>query len=372
MNEQILVRQKEAMERFDLDAVVAFSTENVAYGIGYLIPSQSLNLRHRQFAVVANRDGKSVLLLTSNELPEAEERSAVRDFRPYDQFADDPMEVLAGILKDMGLAEGRIGLEMDSLSANRWEVLRTHLQRALWEDGCEAFRYARMVKTPDELDKLRKAARIADLAQAEAHPHVHVGVTEHEVYRHIVNRAIEHGADRVLMVQVAAGERSTYSNPTPGEYRMKSGEVVKIDTFVEVGGYLSDTGRAFVVGEASQIQRDAWARMQETMAAIHSTIRPGTSTKDLWQIFVDTFKKYDMEPAMRFLGHGLGLSLHEEPFIAAHTDTTLEEGMVFAIEPVYETRDKKMGFHLEDNVIVTRDGVENMTSHFGPELIVLG
>jgi Xaa-Pro aminopeptidase len=372
MNEHILKRQKEALGRFGLDALVAFSMENVAYGTGYLIPSQSLNLRHRQFAVVVNGDGKTALLLTSNEAPEAEERSAIRDLRPYDQFADDPMEVLAGILKDMGVAEGRIGLEMDSLSANRWETLKTHVQRAQWEDGCEAFKYARMIKTPDELDRLRKAARIADLAQAEAHPHVHVGVTEREIYRHVVDRAIANGADNILMVQVAAGERSAYSNPTPGDYRMKRGEVVKIDTFVEVGGYLSDTGRAFVVGEANQIQRDAWARMQETMAAIHTIIRPGVSTKSLWQTFVNTFKKYDMEPAMRFLGHGLGLSLHEEPFIAAHTDTTLEEGMVFAIEPVYETRDKKMGFHLEDNVIVTSDGVENMTSHFGPDLIVLG
>lgn len=372
MDDHILERQKEAMGRFGLDALVAFSMENVAYGTGYLIPSQSLNLRHRQFAVVVNRDGKSALLLTSNEAPEAEERSAIRDLRPYDQFADDPMGVLTDILKDMGVAEGRIGLEMDSLSARRWETLKGHLQGAQWEDGCEAFKYARMVKTPDELDRLRKAARIADLAQAEAHPYVHVGVTEREIYRHVVDRAIAHGADNILMVQVAAGERSTYSNPTPGDYRMKRGEVVKIDTFVEVGGYLSDTGRAFVVGKANQIQRDAWARMQETMAGIHAIIRPGASTKSLWETFVNTFKKYDMEPAMRFLGHGLGLSLHEEPFIAAHTDTTLEEGMVFAIEPVYETRDKKMGFHLEDNVIVTRDGVENMTSHFGPELIVLG
>ena len=78
-----------------------------------------------------------------------------------------------------------------------------------------------------------------------------------------------------------------------------------------------------------------------------------------------------MAPAMRFLGHGLGLSLHEEPFIAAHTDTPLEAGMVFAIEPVYKT-DDGMGFHLEDNLIVTATGVENMTARFGPDLIVAG
>ncbi len=88
-------------------------------------------------------------------------------------------------------------------------------------------------------------------------------------------------------------------------------------------------------------------------------------------MFAETFAKYRMAPAMRFLGHGLGLSLHEEPFIAAHTDTVLEAGMVFAVEPVSKTGEG-MGSHLEDNVIVTPTGIENMTSRFGPDLIVLG
>jgi Xaa-Pro dipeptidase len=372
MDQYILARQMEAMKKFELDALVAYSAENVAYGTGYIIPSQALNLRTRQFAVAVNRDGRAALLLTSNELPEAEERSAVREFRPYDQFADDPMLVLAGLLKELGVADGKIGLEMDAIPADRWEDLKRHLPKARWEHGSKAFYHARMIKTSGELERLRKASRIADLAQAKAHAYVKIGATEHEIYRHVVDQAIAHGADKILMVQVAAGERSTYSNPSPSDYRMKKGEVVKVDTFVSVGGYLSDTGRAFVVGEAYPAQRDIWARMQETQTAILATIRPGASTQDLWRVFTGTFKKYGMEPCMRFLGHGLGLNLHEEPFVAAHTDTELKEGMVFAIEPDYNTKDKKMGFHLEDNLIVTRNGVENMTSHFGPELIVLG
>jgi Xaa-Pro aminopeptidase len=281
------------------------------------------------------------------------------------------MAVLAGILKDLGVAEARIGLEMDAIPADRWEALRKLLPRAKWEHGAEAFHYARMVKTPTELNLLRKAARIADTAQGEAHAQVREGMTEQELYRLIVDRALAHGAEAVLMVQVAAAERSTYSNPTPSGRTVNRGEIVKIDVFVTVGGYLSDTGRAIVIGEASPLQRDIWAKMQDTLAAIHATIRPGAHTSDLWRVFVETFKKHGMAPVIRFLGHGLGLSLHEEPFIAAHTDTVLEAGMVFAIEPVYKT-DDGMGYHLEDNVIVTPSGVENMTSRFGPELIVLG
>lgn len=371
MDQHIMTRQRAAMAHHGLDALVAYSRENVAYGAGYTVPSQALNIRNRQFAVVCNRDGRAAMLLTANELPEAQARSTLKDLRPYDEFADNPMAVLAGILTDLGVAEAKIGLEMDAIPADRWEVLKKALPRATWAHGAEAFHDARRVKTPGELERLREAARIADAAQAEAHAQVREGMTEQGLYRLIVDRALAHGAESILMIQVAAAERSSFSNPTPGPRPLKRGEIVKIDVFVTVGGYLSDTGRAIVIGEASKQQRDIWAHMQETLAAIHTAIRPGARTSDLWRVFLQTFKQYNMAPAMRFLGHGLGLSLHEEPFIAAHTDSVLEAGMVFAIEPVYKTADG-MGFHLEDNLIVTPTGMENMTSRFGPDLIVVG
>jgi len=371
MDEQIAARHRAAMAHHGLDALVAYSKENVAYGAGYVVPSQLLNMRSRQFAVACNRDGRAAMLLTANELSEAKARSTLTDLRPYDEFADDPMAVLAGILKDLGAAEGKIGLEMDAIPADRWEALKRLLPRAKWEHGADAFHFARMVKTPGELDRLRKAARAADLAQADAHAQVREGMTEQDLYRLLMDRVLAHGAEGVLMIQVAAGERSSFSNPTPSERRLKRGELVKVDIFVTVGGYLSDTGRAIVIGEANPTQREIWSRMQETLAAIHAAIRPGARTSDLWRVFVEGFKKHGMIPVIRFLGHGLGLSLHEEPYIAAHADTVLEAGMVFAIEPVYKTGDG-MGYHLEDNVIVTPTGVENMTSRFGRDLLVVG
>jgi Xaa-Pro aminopeptidase len=145
---------------------------------------------------------------------------------------------------------------------------------------------------------------------------------------------------------------------------------VKIDVFVSLSGYLSDTGRAVVVGAASKEQKDIWARLQETLSAIEDRIRPGASTRDLWNEFTSRFRNHGMQPAIRVLGHGLGLSLHEEPFIGAHTDTTLESGMVFALEPIY--REGDIGYHIEDIVLVTDSGVENLTTLLPRQLIVAG
>jgi Xaa-Pro aminopeptidase len=309
------------------------------------------------------------MLLTSNELQEAQARSTLTDFYPYDEFNDDPMETLASMLRDLGVADARIGLELDALPADLWDELKPLVPDARWEHGRDAFQFARKIKTEAELERLREVARIADRAQAAAHPHVKVGMTEQEVYRMIADAALAEGAETVG-AQVAAGERSSYSNPTPSDVKLEKGDAVKVDVFCSLGGYLSDTGRAFVVGEASPEQQATWAAQQEALAAIHAAVRPGATTKDLWDTFIETFDRHDMKPAMRFLGHGLGLSFHEQPFIAAHVDTPLEAGMVMAVEPVFRNGD--IGYHLEDNLIVTDDGSENMTTTFGPELIVLG
>jgi Xaa-Pro aminopeptidase len=367
---EIAQRLRRATGHHGLDALVGYSKENVAYGIGYTIPSQALGVRDRQFALALNADGDAALLLTANEADEARSRSKVADLRPYDEFADDPMEVLAQMLSDLGVDRGKIGVELDVFPADRWERLKRLLPQAEFVAGRSAFQEARMIKTSTELELLRKAARIADLAQLEARAEVREGMLERDLFRLVVDRALANGADSVLLVQVAAGERSALSNPTPSDRALRHGDVVKIDTFVSVNGYLSDTGRWIVIGEASDEQRQIWHRMHETMMALHAAIRPGLVASDLWDTFVREFGRHEMKPAIRFLGHGLGLSLHEEPFIAAHSETVLEEGMVLAIEPIYRIGD--IGFHLEDNLIVTSNGVENMTSRLGTELAVVG
>ncbi len=370
VNEFILKRLMGAMERSGLDAIVAYSPDNVAYSAGYIVPSHTLGIRNRQFAVAINRDGRAAMLLTSNELQEAQARSHLNDFRPYDEFTDDPMEVLAGALRDLGVANGKIGIELDAIPAERYSRLQSQFKAARWAPAAGTFAHARMVKSGDELQRLRRAAGAAEAAQAEAHAQVTVGMTERDLYRILSAGALKHGADKILMIQVAAGERSSFSNPVPSDRMLQRGDQVKIDMFVTVDGYLSDTGRTIVLASASQMQRDVWSRMQETLLKIEGLIRPGISTRELWNTFQQTFAKYSMVPKIRFLGHGLGLSLHEEPFMSAHSDTPLEAGMVFALEPNYKT--DNVAFHLEDNIIVTADGIENMTNRFGSDLLVVG
>lgn len=370
MDSAIAGRFEEALSAHDLDAIVGYSQENVAYGLGYTIPSQALNNRDRQFALAVNRDGASALLLTANEQEEARLRGDIEDLRPYEELTDDPMEVLAGALRDLGVERRRIGVELDVFPVERFERLRHFLPDATFVSARSAFQHARRIKTPREIEKLREAARIADVAQAGAHAQIQAGMTERDVYRLVVDHALKQGADEVRLVQVAASERSALSNPTPTDRELRRGDVLKIDVFVSVGGYLSDTGRWIVVGEPTSHHSEVWNRMQETMDRIHEAIHPGVKAGSVWDTFVEHFARYGMKPAIRFLGHGLGLSLHEDPFVAPNISDPLESGMVIAVEPIF--REGEIGYHFEDNLLVTPDGVENLTGRLGRELPVVG
>ena len=368
MDEFIRSRQCAAMKTHGLDALVAFSRENVAYGAGYIVPSQKLDIRNRKFAMVVNADGASRMLLTANEVDEAKARALVKDLRPYDEFADDPMETLVAIFAELGVKSGRIGLELDAMPAVLWDRLRALMPNGAFVDGSPVLAEARYVKSPRELGFIRKATQVAHRAQAETHKKMRDGVSEKSAARWIINSALEQGADDITMVQVASGERSVFSNPVPIDRIMRRGQDVKIDVFVTCQGYLSDTGHCVWIEEASDHERDMWKKVEEVMDELVGCVKPGMTTRELWDRYIAEFTKRGLTTPSRFLGHGLGLSLHEEPFIAEHNDIVIEPGMVMAVEPVYV--EGQSLFWLEDNLLVTETGCENLTTALPHGIIV--
>lgn len=367
-------RLGEAMGVDGVDAVVAVSPENVAYVAGYTVPSQALGVRNRFFAAVVTRSGDSAMILTANELKEAEQRAQVDELFAYDEFNDNPIKLLLEVLAGLGVEvpRSRVGIEFDALPVDRWAALLDLLDpsaRTAFVSGTPSFARARTVKSPAEVGMLREVARIADSAQEVAHSTLKGRVTERDVARIISDAAMAHGADAIRGIQVAAGERSSLSNASPTDRLLQPGELVKVDNFFVRGSYLSDTGRSFCVGDPSPEQISTWNAIQDARLEILAAIRPGVSTRTVWSTFVDAFAARNLTPAIRFLGHGLGLSLHEEPFIAAHTDTVIEEGMVLAIEPIAQVGDVK--YFVEDNLVVGPGGVELFTDRFGVTLPVV-
>ena len=364
MTHVVLEKQMQAMKREGLDALVAVSPENVGYTVGYMIPSQTLPIRKRQFFTVMTADGQSAFIVVSVEYNESRTRSRIDNIRPYNEFKEKPAAVLADSLREFGLQGARIGIELDFLPARTYVELQQALPGAELVDAEKIFDHLRMIKAPEEIDRLRRCGQIVDETHREVYADARPGMTELDLAAEFMDRLLKKGVDYLDKIVVGSGERSAFANCPPTQRVLREGDVMRVDVFANIDGYLSDIARTSVIGRASDEQKAIWNKLVESENMLLEIIRPGARTGQIWSQFLDHFQSMGLEPGINFLGHGIGLTLHEEPFISRYHDYVIEEGMVLAIEPVYFT--ETMGFHLEDEVIVRADGCEMISDGRGP------
>ncbi len=224
-----------------------------------------------------------------------------------------------------------------------------------WVDNDAWFARLRMVKTAEEIAALREVGRLADQVHAASYRQVRAGMTERDLGRVIVGELYARGV-RILVV--ASGERSGLPNAGPTDRVLARGDLIRVDIIAHRRNYYSDVARTAVVGEPTPRQREVWARIVETHRALLAMVRPGVRTSALYAEFGRRFREAGF-PVSSFVGHGLGLHLHEEPLIGFVGDTVLEPGMVLCIEPFIFA--DGYGYQLEDELLVTADGYELFT-----------
>jgi len=319
-----------------------------------MIPSQVIPVRKRQFFAVVTEPGQACLLVVNVEYNEAKTRSQLSDIRSYNEFTEDAAQVLAERLREFGLADGRVGIELDFLPARTIRTLEKELPRIAFADAEHIFDSLRMIKTPREIQLLRQCGQIVDGVHKEVFAQARAGMTELELASRYVDGVLRRGADYLNKIVIGSGERSAFANCPPTTRVLREGDVVRVDAFANIDGYMSDIARTAVVGTATKEQKAIWGTLVDAQNVLLELIKPGASTAAIWRNFLEFFQSRNLEPGINFVGHGLGLTLHEEPYISRYHDNLLEEGMVLAIEPVFFS--DRMGFHLEDEVVVTAAG----------------
>lgn len=358
------------MKREGLAALVALSPENVAYVIGYMVPSHPTN-RARRTITVLTADGRAVLIVVSVEAALAWQQSRVQDVRGYNQFRDQPMDVLADVLRELGVARGPIGMEMDYLPALDYLRLREHFPSVELRPNRELCLRARFVKGPDEIASLRRIARISDIAEEAAWREVRPGMSEKHLAAIVTTTLLNEGGDGLRLL-IGGGERSGIVNPRPTDRILRHGDVLRVEVLGNLNNYQSNVTRTGVIGRATEEARDTWKVLMDARRAALERLRPGAVVRDLWAAYADVCRRGRIEPTLAFLGHGIGLTGHEEPYITADSPLVLEPGVVLTYEPFYMLPGR-MGFHIEDMFLVTEIGYENLTTvTTNEELIEVG
>ena len=370
MEHEVPSRLRAAMKAGGYDALVALSIDNVAYTAGFTVPSHVSNRFRRTITVIAGK-GFGCQIVVDVEENLARLRSRFEDIRAYDQFSQDPADVVADALIEAGASEGRIAIELDYMPAHDYIRLVERLPRARFEHARDIYFRARMIKTPDEIATLRRVGELTEDVMGAVLDELRPGMREREAAKRVTDLIMEGGCQGVK-VQVGSGERSGIVNCSPSDRAMEAGDVVRVEILGDLDGYRSNLTRTAVLGEPTAEQARIWSVLIAAREACKAILGPGTSVAELYRTYVDACRAGGIEPTLRFLGHGIGQTIHEEPYLTDARDIVLEPNVTHTMEPLYMLPGR-MGFHVEDMYLITEDGFDAITGDKVPndELIAL-
>ena len=277
------------------------------------------------------------------------------------------MRALADLLIERGLGQGRVGIEKEFLAAGYVEELAGCLPDAAIVAGDHIFQAARAIKTTEEIDIMRKAARATELAILQAFEAAKPGDTEKKVSDDIFHGLISAGATSPWVV-LGSGDRTAINHPYGGSKRLTPGEILRVDVGGTFNGYSSDVARTAVIGEPSAEQASVYRRVLEAGRETIAAVRAGSKASDIFQAGRTALESRGFAVAMQAIGHGLGTGLHDYPMLRGGEDGKLQPDMVVAIEPA--ARDSRGWlYHIEDTVLVTDGEPDVLTTEMDKESI---
>jgi Xaa-Pro aminopeptidase len=339
MRKIIVDKIRDLMSGRSLDAVVTASPENFAYVMGFVVPTQPM-IRHRHAMVVLPAGGDGFVVGVDMEATTIQRNAPDTRLVVWREFHDDAMKVLAAALSDAGLGRARIGLEMDYLPAGDFKRLQSYLPDAHFSSFEQDLNRVRQVKTAEEIALIHRLSRIADQAIADSFAAVRTGDTELDIAAVLTRRVYELGAENFKLLIVATGERSQLPNVGPTSRKLQPKDVCRVEIFSVINGYQAGVCRTAFVEEAPPMAEEIWDLMVECKYAILDQIKPGASCLAIYNDFIARLGKLRLPP-ISFVGHGIGLHLHEDPYLGATPilgrpgeDASIEENMVFGFEPL--------------------------------------
>ena len=267
--------------------------------------------------------------------------------------------LVARRVKALGLR--RVGFESQHLTVDQHQRLMAALpgeiQLTATTGLVEGFR---MLKSADEVELLRNVARIAGRAFDRVRPAIRPGLRERDVAFLLEQTFRELGADGPAFdTIVAAGERGALPHGRASDRVLERGDMVVVDFGASAGGYQSDSTRTIVVGEPTPEQRQVIDAVRRAQSESMALMKPGVPADAVDRRAREALAG-DPDAFQHGLGHGIGLTVHERPFLSPSDQTPLQAGMVITNEPgIY--RSGWGGVRLEEMVLVTETEPEVLT-----------
>lgn len=361
------------MEEYDMDAVILTTKEDTRYFTGFQIIVWESKISKPATAVIT-RDGQVTLVGGHSNRETTRVTSWVEDIRIWDRLGRDGAitnhpDAIFDVIAKKGYSKGRIGMEMGTgfrihLNDMDYRKLMGNLQDATIVDAAPAIWEIRSIKSALEIERVRKVCQINIQAYKKAIESIQLGMTERELNRILSMAMYEYGADSVFPFGIRAGaERYSQGNCPPSDRPIQRGEIILIDGGPSYQGYYSDIIREAIIGQPTDRQKELYDFAVAACLKGLDSIKPGVTCGEVCRIvdqFVDDNGYGQYYDTRGWIGHSIGMEIHEMPNFELGSDLILQPGMVFAIEPAIYEPGVGM-FNLEENILITDDGYELLT-----------
>ena len=217
----------------------------------------------------------------------------------------------------------------------------------------------RMIKDEEEIIDIQKACEITDDCFKYILNYIKPGMTEKQIANEIEEYYKERTDGLSFETIVASGENTSKPHATPTDRKIQEKDIITIDMGCKVNGYCSDMTRTFFVGEVPEEVKPVYDLVLKNQLQAQEQYKDGASTRLLTKMVENDFKLngYDL---IHSLGHGVGMEIHEAPYVSYRTEAQLKENMIVTNEPgIYIPG--KFGIRIEDTVQITKFGCISLT-----------
>ena len=350
------------LDPHELRAVVARSGQNFTYLAGFAYPGTLARLldlpdSDRGVMVVWPREGEPVLIVNLTAAGLATRDSWVTEQALYEGYVESPYAKLAEVLDGMGLATARVGFEKDYVSARDWELVQQAHPNMTMVDCTRVMDEVRWIKTPGEIERIKRAADLLDDVYLDVFSKLRVGDTERHAHSRVIAECLERGCNWAHGILRADSNHIPYAGES--DVVFQAGDLMQTDYVAYLDGYPGHQSRNVIFGEPTAEQMGKYNSVRDIYRATIDRCRPGAVVAEIYDATLAAFKADGWKFESLLIGHGVGAWWHQqEPILRRGSEIVLEEGMVLALEP-------HIGhWHIQDMIVVRADGPELLSDKF--------
>lgn len=362
-----LFKLRECMSENKISCIVASSRENVLYSSGF-----SASIPLRPAPVILPLEDEPVILVHPSGSGAGEDVTVrkvswIKDVRLYDGGEWAPAMVwnaVAKVLEEKGLQNSTVGIEFLDITGLCLDHLRGVIPSTRLVPCEHFFDELRAVKSNEEVEILKRANMATAKVITESFEASNPGDSEMTVARRIMEGILYSGANRLAFLSLAAGPNVVEPHHSPGDYKLRKGDMIHVDVGGIWKGYVSDISRMAVVGEPNEEQERAFEVSVKQIWDTAESMRNGASILEVHNAAKESYESHGIKYPRYFIGHSIGLSGHENPFLASfHGEWILEPNMFFQLEPSHVASDK-IRIHYEDSFLIKERGpAENVSEY---------